>query len=290
LALACIDVGTNTTRLLVAEARDGRLHELGTQRAFTHLGQALGDRDRIPADKIEQIAEVVAAQAEAARRLGAAAITVVGTAAIRAARNRKQLQAAVEQRSGLAMQVLSPREEARLAFVGATKTLGAPVAGDVAVVDVGGGSSEIAVGTVSDGMRWAESFRVGSGFLADAYLRSDPPGAAELEAARTHVDGVFDGLRVPRVEKAVGVGGSASSLRRVAGTELGFESLERAIAILASAPRAEIAARFELDPQRVRLLPAGVLILERVSLCLDRRLMIGNGGLREGVILESIVR
>ncbi len=286
MALACIDVGSNTTRLLVAELRDGRLHELCTQRSFTELGRALQGSSEIPGWKIEELADVVAAQVETARRLHAESVCVVGTAAIRSASNRRELQRRVRERCGQRLSVLSEQEEARLAFVGATKTLGAPVAGDVAVVDVGGGSSEIAVGTVADGMRWAESFRVGSGFLADAYLRSDPPAARELEAARTHVDGVFEGLRVPAVSKAVGVGGSASSLRKLAGTELSWHNLERAIAILASAPRAEIAQRFELDPRRVRLLPAGVLILERVSMCLDRRLMIGSGGLREGVILE----
>jgi exopolyphosphatase/guanosine-5'-triphosphate,3'-diphosphate pyrophosphatase len=288
LAYACIDVGSNTTRLLVAEPRDGRLHEVATQRAFTRLGAGLDRGAAITRHKIEQAAEAVGLQAEIARRLHASAIAVVGTAAIREARNRAELIAAVRERSGLDLRLLAPEEEARLAFMGATKTLGVPCEGQVAVVDVGGGSSEIAVGTVAEGMTWAESFRVGSGFLADSYFHSDPPAVAELEAARAHVAGVFEGLRVPAVAQAVGVGGSASSLKRVAGAELDPVAMERAVSILASAPRAEIARRFELDPERVRLLPAGVLILEGVSLCLGRRLMIGNGGLREGVILELI--
>jgi exopolyphosphatase/guanosine-5'-triphosphate,3'-diphosphate pyrophosphatase len=285
---ACIDVGSNTTRLLVAEQRDGRLQELCAQRSFTRLGQAASRREPIPRAKLEETAEVVALQADLARRLGALRTVAVATAAIREAPNGDDLVAVVEERAGLPLKILSPEEEARLAFVGATKTLGAPPAGTIAVVDVGGGSSEIAVGSMAAGMTWAESFRIGSGFLADAYLRSDPPAAAELEAARAHAAGVFEGLEVPPVDQAVGAGGSASSLRRLAGTELGPTAMERAISVLASAPRAEVARRFELDPERVRLLPAGVLILEAVSLCLGRQLMIGNGGLREGVILELV--
>jgi exopolyphosphatase/guanosine-5'-triphosphate,3'-diphosphate pyrophosphatase len=133
---------------------------------------------------------------------------------------------------------------------------------------------------------WSQSFRVGSGFLADSYLLSDPPSAHELEAARAHASGVFEGLRTPPIARAVASGGSATSLRRMAGAELSYEALERAIRLLASAPALEIAERFELDPERVRLLPAGVLILEAVGDALGEPLKIGNGGIREGVVLE----
>jgi exopolyphosphatase / guanosine-5'-triphosphate,3'-diphosphate pyrophosphatase len=283
---ACIDVGSNTTRLLVAEARDGGLHELLTQRSFTWIGRSANRRRRIPAGKIRETVEVVALQADLARRLDAARIEIVATAAIRDAPNGRDLAAAVERRTGLAVRILSSREEAALAFLGATRTLPEAPEGDVAVVDVGGGSCEIAVGSVGGGMTWAESFRVGSGFVADAFLHSDPPAAGELEAARAHVAGVFEGLEVPPVAEALGVGGSASSLRRMAGVELDAPGLERTIRVLATERRAELARRFDLDPQRVRLLPAGVLILEAVACRLGRRLMICNGGLREGVILE----
>jgi exopolyphosphatase/guanosine-5'-triphosphate,3'-diphosphate pyrophosphatase len=154
------------------------------------------------------------------------------------------------------------------------------------VVDVGGGSTEIAIGSIEGGVVWSQSFRVGSGFLADSYLVSDPPSAHELQAARAHATGVFEGLRTPPVARAVASGGSATSLRRMAGAELSHDALERAIRLLASAPAAELAERFELDPERVRLLPAGVLILEAVGDALGLSLKIGNGGIREGVVLE----
>jgi exopolyphosphatase/guanosine-5'-triphosphate,3'-diphosphate pyrophosphatase len=84
------------------------------------------------------------------------------------------------------------------------------------------------------------------------------------------------------------VGGSAASLRRLVGEELGTEALVRAVEIVAGAPAAEVAARFDLDPERVRLLPAGVAILETLTRALGRPLTIAKGGLREGVILELL--
>ncbi len=290
MSFACIDVGSNTTRLLVADAPEGRLRELMTQRSFTRIGRSITEDNRIPGKKVKETVEVIGRQAGLAREAGAEEVSLVGTAAIREARNCGKLVDAAAKGTGLSMRVLTAEEEAELSFLGATKTLGAPVEGDIAVVDVGGGSTEIAIGTVADGMTWSESFRIGSGFLADAYLRSDPPAASELHAVREHVSGVFEGLEVPNVDKAVAVGGSATSLRRLVGAELEYEMLERSMRILAGTPQAEVAQRFELDPERVNLLPAGVLILEEVSGLLGQPLMIGKGGLREGVILELLAR
>ena len=166
---ACIDIGSNTTRLLVAEARDGQLRELRTERAFTRIGASLVTQDSIPEAKIAETADVVRAQATVARELGAGAVVVVATAAIRTARNRDALIAAIDRAGGLASSVLSGDEEARLSFVGATRTLPEPAAGAVAVVDVGGGSTEIAVGAPPGRMLWCESLAIGSGLLADSY-------------------------------------------------------------------------------------------------------------------------
>ena len=287
---ACIDVGSNTTRLLVADVEDGRLRELMSQRVFTRIGRSLMGAGKIPREKVDETAEVVSTQARHARELGAKKIAVVATAAIRQAKNRKKLASTVESESGLPLRILSDEEEARFAFVGATKTLGAPVEGTVAVVDVGGGSTELAVGTVVEGVSWSASFRIGSGFLTDSYVRSDPPSEEELRMVRQHVGGTFEGLEVPDVDSAVAVGGSATSLRRLVGAELEHETLERSVRILSGTPEAEVAQRFELDPERVRLLPAGILILEEVSDRLAQPLKIGRGGLREGVILDLLAR
>jgi exopolyphosphatase / guanosine-5'-triphosphate,3'-diphosphate pyrophosphatase len=186
------------------------------------------------------------------------------------------------------VRVLSGHEEAQLAFVGATKRLGAPAEGTIIVIDVGGGSTELAVGTVDDGPSWDNTFRVGSGMLTESYVSEDPPAEAELDTVRKHVSGVFEGLELPHIDKAVAVGGTATSLRRLVGAELSHETLERGIRILAEAPAAEVAERFDLAPERVRLLPAGMLVLEELSDLISLPLSIGNGGLREGVILTAV--
>jgi exopolyphosphatase / guanosine-5'-triphosphate,3'-diphosphate pyrophosphatase len=288
LICACIDIGSNTTRLLVADAGDGRLRELVTQRAFTRIGKSLGNATVIPAGKIAETAEVVRTQAAVASEVGAEHVVAVATAAIRNAKNRAQLVSAVEEAGGMELKILSGEEEARLSFVGATRTLLEPPEGTVAVIDVGGGSSEIAIGEPDGEMTWSESFRIGSGFLADSYLRSDPPSIDELAKVRAHVAGTFEGLQPPPAGSAVAVGGTATSLRRLVGAELEHETLERGIRVLSSTSIAEVAERFELDAERVRLLPAGILVLEAISDLLGLPLRIARGGLREGILLELV--
>jgi exopolyphosphatase/guanosine-5'-triphosphate,3'-diphosphate pyrophosphatase len=278
MVCACVDIGTNTTRVLVAEVKDGRLTEVLQQRAFTSIGMAA----EIPREKIEEVSRVVAEQVALAREAGAAGVRVVATAAIRAAVNRDEFLAGM----AVDVEILDEDEEARMAFVGATETLGSDLEGTVAVVDVGGGSTEIAVGTLADGVRWSSSFLVGSGGLADRYLRLDPPSLAELRAARDHAMDVLATRAFPAADCAVAVGGSAASLRTVVGAALDPASLKRALGILCGGPCTEVAERYALDPERVRLLPAGILILDAAAQRLRRPLQIGRGGLREGVVLD----
>jgi exopolyphosphatase / guanosine-5'-triphosphate,3'-diphosphate pyrophosphatase len=286
--LACIDIGSNTTRLLVADASRGRLRELASQRAFTRIGQALRGGADVPRKKIEETAAEVESQARVARELGAGEVVVLATAAIRNAPNRDELVAAVEERGHIPVRVLSGEEEARLSFIGATRTLAAPAEGTIAVADVGGGSTELAIGEADGSVSWSASLSIGSGMLADAYLRSDPPAVSELETVRRHIGGVLEGLDPPAAASAVAVGGTATSMRRLVGAELSHETLERGIRLLAASPVAEIAERFELDPERVRLLPAGILVLEALSDLVRLPLRIARGGLREGAILELL--
>ncbi len=282
----CIDIGTNTTRVLVAEARDGVLTEVLQQKAFTRLGRGLKAGGTISPEKIAETARVVAEQRALAERVGAVHVRIVATAVIRRAANKHEFCAALRELGGVEVCVLDGHEEARLAFLGATRTLGAPLPGRVGVVDVGGGSTEIAVGTLEGGVEWSASFDFGSGFLADSYLHSDPPAASELEAVRAHAAGVLEGVAPPAVDSAVAVGGSAASLRTLVGAVLDPETLQRALRVLSEAPAVEVARRFGLDPERVKLLPAGILALDAAAHVLGHPLQIGKGGLREGVLLD----
>jgi exopolyphosphatase / guanosine-5'-triphosphate,3'-diphosphate pyrophosphatase len=285
---AAIDIGSNTTRLLVAEPVDGQLKKVMEQRAYTRINKAIRDSGEIPAEKASEVADVVATQVRLARELGAETIRAVATAAIREASNGEAVADEIGEQSGVPVDILSDEEEGRLSFIGATKTLGHPVEGLLGVVDVGGGSTEIILGTVPGGVKEVRSWRVGSGVLADELIASDPPSAAEIRKIRDRIDDLFTGVEVEQPVQAVAVGGSATSLRRLVGAVLEYETLERGIRVLCGDPAADVARRFELDPERVRILATGVLLLEKLSELLGQPLQIGKGGLREGVILDQL--
>lgn len=285
---AAIDIGSNTTRLLVAEPDGGQLKKVMEQRAYTQIGKAANKKGKIDLEKIAEVAEVVATQVRLAEEMGAEMIRPVATAAIREAKNRKEIVAQISEVAGVEVEVLSEEDEGRLAFLGATKALGHPVEGTIAVVDVGGGSSEVVFGTVDKGVSEVRSFKIGSGTLAEDLLEGDPPSPSEIRAVREQIDRFFEGVELPQPEQAVAVGGSATSLRTLVGAVLEYETLERAVRVLATDKIEDVARRFELDARRVRILPTGVLLLEKLSQLLGQPLQIGKGGLREGVILEML--
>jgi exopolyphosphatase/guanosine-5'-triphosphate,3'-diphosphate pyrophosphatase len=285
---AAIDIGSNTTRVLVAGPDGGQLRKVMEQRAYNRIGKAATHDGAIDEGKLLEVAGVVATQVRLAEELGAEAIRIVATAAIREAANRDEAVGLIAREAGVAVDVLSEHDEGRLAFIGATKTLGHPVAGDIGVVDVGGGSSEVVLGSIAEGVRDVRSFKIGSGSLADDFISNDPPSASEIRTIRDHIGDFFEGVDLDRPDQAVAVGGSATSLRALVGAVLEYETLERAIRVLAGAPVADVAKRFELDPRRVRILPTGVLLLEKLSELLGQPLQIGKGGLREGVILDLL--
>jgi exopolyphosphatase / guanosine-5'-triphosphate,3'-diphosphate pyrophosphatase len=285
---AAIDIGSNTTRVLVAEPQDGQLRTVMEQRAYTRIGKDAKRNGAIAAEKVAEVAEVVATQVRLAEELGAQAIRTVATAAIRESTNGDDVVAEIARIAGVEVEILSEQDEGRLAFIGATKTLGHPVQGEIAVVDVGGGSSEIVTGTAAGGVRSVQSFKIGSGSLAEDHLANDPPSASEIRALRDAIGDFFDDVEVEHPDQAVAVGGSATSLRKLVGAVLEYETLERAVRVLSSDPIADVARRFELDSRRVRILPAGVLLLEKLSELLGQPLQIGKGGLREGVILTLL--
>jgi exopolyphosphatase/guanosine-5'-triphosphate,3'-diphosphate pyrophosphatase len=283
---ACIDIGSNTTRLLVAEQDGGALREIVARRMFVPLADS---RDgAIDLETVSVLASVVAAHATVARECGCERIHAVATAAIRHAANREALCRAIRREAGLHVRVLDDAEEARLAFAGAVGTLPAPPDGIVGVVDIGGGSSELVAGTAAGGVSWFVSLRVGSGLLTERYVASDPPTAGELGALRRAADAAFAGVEAPRADFVYAVGGSATSLRQLCGDELSPRSLEAALAVVAAHPVRDAARGLSLARERVRLLPAGLVLLRAATEAFGGvAFEIARGGLREGVVLED---
>src|SRR4051794_34377791 len=203
---AAIDIGSNTTRVLVAEPQDRQLRKVMEQRAYTRIGKASQHGGAIARSKIDGVAGVVATQVRLAQEVGAQAIRTVATAAIREAANRDEIVSEINRVAGVDVEILSEHEEGRLAFIGATKTLGHPVEGETGGADVGGGSSEVVLGRVADGLSAVGSLKIGSGWVADDLLTQDPPSAAEIRRVRDAIADFFEDVEFGRPEQAVAVG------------------------------------------------------------------------------------
>jgi exopolyphosphatase/guanosine-5'-triphosphate,3'-diphosphate pyrophosphatase len=284
---ACVDIGTNTTRLLVAERDGDRVRELVAVRRFLHL--VPGDDGAIPAEAVAELAAIVTAHVRLAQHHGVREVRAVGTAAVRDARNRDDLCAAVHRAAGVHVEVLTDEQEAELAFVGALATLALPPVGAIGVIDVGGGSSELVTGTAQDGVTWWTSLPIGSGTLAARHLRSDPPALDELAAVRAEIDVALADVHPPATELVLAVGGSATTLAAANGGELVPATIARILAVLLAEPAAEAAKRLGLHVERVRLMPVGLLALEAAWGAFGQApLQIALGGLREGVVMRTI--
>jgi len=184
------------------------------------------------------------------------------------------------------VRVLGPEEEGRLAYFGVLAGLD-EIPESVAVCDLGGGSTELVVGTPS-GPAWERSIDLGAVRLTRRLDLTDPPGKDVLPAAREEAHRMIDGLTPPFAKAAYVTGGTARALRKVAGRKLGKKQLERAEAILSKRSSAEVAKRYEIDPRRASTLLAGCLILAEVQARLAIPFEVAKTGLREGAALETL--
>jgi exopolyphosphatase/guanosine-5'-triphosphate,3'-diphosphate pyrophosphatase len=277
-----IDVGSNTVRLVVADGD----RQLLSRREMLHLGADVELHGSIPAEKLAAAARLVGSYAEAARAAGAVEIAVLITSPGRQAENGNELLDAIWAAAGCPTRILSAAEEARLGFAGALDVASPPTRRRVAVGDVGGGSAQVVVGTRRGGPEWLRSIDLGSQRLTSRLLDSDPPGRAAIAAARAEAARYVDELEPPEPRLALAVGGSARALKRIAGGRLSRDDLERALALLAETPAAELVRRFGIDADRVGTLPAGAVILTELQSRLATPLRVVRGGVREGALLE----
>jgi exopolyphosphatase/guanosine-5'-triphosphate,3'-diphosphate pyrophosphatase len=289
LRRACIDIGSNTTRLLVADCDGVGLVEHRQERAFTLIGRSIDASGAIPAAKLAEVLDAVVTQHRIARDLGCEDVRCVGTAGIRRAANSDALQRLIGGAcEGLELEILSGEEEARLAFIGAAWAAGASDETGLGVVDAGGGSSELVVGDAPACVRWWVSLPLGSGDVTHRWLPSDPPTSAELEEAMRRTRAAFADVEPPpEVQRLVAVGGSATSLRLLAGPMLDIDGLDHLLATAQRFSAVDFARSFGIDAQRARLLAGGLLILRAVSELFGAPLEIGRGGLREGLLLDQ---
>jgi len=289
---ACIDIGSNTTRLLVGELQAGALVPVVNRRAFTRLGAGREPGEAIGPARVREVAEVVGAQARLARAAAAVELCVVATAAVRNAPDREELCAAVSHAAGAPVTVLSGAQEAHAAFRGAVASAADVPAGRVGLADVGGGSCELAWGTALGGVEGTISVPVGSAVLTHRHVRGDPPSPAELSAVRAGAREAFASVAPdpPVLTGALAVGGSATSLGRLVGPRLTRDTLGEAIGTVVAAPAEQVAARFDLNARRARLLPAALILLQESVQALGHPLDVVPGGLREGLLIDLLSR
>lgn len=285
---AAVDVGSTSVHLLVARVRGHALTTLADESVFLELAQRVDAAGALGPEGRAELTAALGRYAGAARSLGAASPTFVGTEPLRAAADGARAAAEVEAATGVPLLVLAHDEEACLTLLGVTG--GRPVTDELAVLDIGGGSSEVVHASPRGGVT-VEGVRIGAARLCAAVVRHDPPTADELAALRAEAAGHVVALSPIAPEELVAVGGTATNLARVLGDGspgpiLTRARLREALEVLASGPAAEVAEVHGLNPVRARVLPAGAAILDAI---LERygldAVRVAAEGIREGVVL-----
>ena len=287
MRLGVLDVGSNTTRLLVASVEHGQVVRLGQEKVRLSLGEEIERYGVVSDVHIAAAAKAVRKLAAVARKQGVESLDVFVTAPGRQSGNGRKLVAALTRAAGAPVRVLTTEEEGRLAYGGAVATAPMDLPGTIAVCDVGGASTEIAVGSPGDVPGWLCSVDLGSVRLATR-IDSTRFGDDELGDARAETGAAFAGLEPPRVEAALAVGGSARAARRLVGPTLGADELAKALRIVRTTSPRTITRRYGVDRARVRILPTGLVILAEVQSRLGVPLHVCDGGIREGAVLAWV--
>jgi exopolyphosphatase/guanosine-5'-triphosphate,3'-diphosphate pyrophosphatase len=272
--VAVVDVGTNSTRLLVADVSDGRVSEVERQSRVTRLGRGVDLSGQLSNEAVEAVCEAVADYVSIYREAGAEAVEAIATSAVRDASNGDAFIAELRERFALSARVLGGEEEARLTYLGATSER--PPAEPTVVIDIGGGSTELVAG-VGEETAFHASLQAGVVRHTERHIGTDPPTAIELESLAADVRGLiaFALADQPGAKAAAGiaVAGTPTSLAaiemelepydssRVHGHVLSLDSIQRLLSRLASAPLAERVEMTGLHPDRAPTIVAGVVIL-----------------------------
>jgi exopolyphosphatase/guanosine-5'-triphosphate,3'-diphosphate pyrophosphatase len=261
--VTAVDLGTNTTRLLVADVEDGRLVEVVRRLEITGLGEGVDERRRLLPVPIARVRNVLVEYRREAEELGAERTLLVATSAVRDAENGEAFLGEIEWSYGFATRLLSGEEEAALTFRGVTS--GRPLGPGTLVVDIGGGSTELILGG-PDGIEFHTSLDVGSVRLTERFDE-------DVEACAAAVRPLLPALE-PRA--AIGVAGTVTTVAaldlglaeydpvRVHGHRIPRAAVERELARLAALPLEERRRLPGLEPKRAPVIVAGAAILRTI--------------------------
>ena len=296
--VAAVDCGTNSIRLLIAEAGpDACLVELDRRTEIVRLGQGVDATGEFHPDALARTFVATDAYAALIRDAGvtAARLRFVATSAARDAGNREVFFDGIRTRLGVTPEVISGDTEAALSYAGALSRVDA-AAEPVLVVDIGGGSTELIVGDAAGTVARAVSLDVGSVRLTERFLRAGPPAPENLAAATNHVDALLDGSGIDfgAVRTWIGVAGTATTLAavhlglttydraRVHGAVIDLPALHALFDRLAGSTVEQIRALPSMHPGRADVVTAGALIAVGIA---DRLHLNGMGG--EGMVVSE---
>lgn len=278
--VAVIDIGSNSTRLLVADVAGGRVTPIERRSTVTRLGRGVDLSGRLAAEAVEAACAAVDPYVATLQEMGAEAVDAIATSAVRDAENGSAFIAELRERFALSARVLGGDEEARLTYLGATSEDAPEV--PTLILDIGGGSTEMVVGEDREA-EWHTSLQAGVVRHTERHLPSDPPTPVELEALAADVRGLIEGatLDAPRAEAGIAVAGTPTSLaaieleldpydpKRVHGHVLELRSIQRMLSRLAAAPLAQRREIRGLHPDRAPTIVAGVVILVEAMRAFD---------------------
>jgi exopolyphosphatase / guanosine-5'-triphosphate,3'-diphosphate pyrophosphatase len=299
--IAVVDLGTNSTRLLVADVADDTVKELERRTNVTRLGQGVDASGRLADDAIERVLGVLSDYRKLIDDHGAGRIVAVATSAVRDADNGAEFRGLLRERFGIEAETIPGEEEARLTFLGAT---GGRAEEETLVIDIGGGSTEYVIGLPGDDPGFHVSTRMGSVRHSERYLHDDPPSEAQVAelrgGAREVVEGEVPAELRERVVQGIAVAGTATSLaaidqeldpydpERVHGYELSLEACERMLKTLAALPLAQRREVAGLNPDRAPTIVAGVAILvESMKAFGLERMEVSEADILHGAALDA---
>jgi exopolyphosphatase / guanosine-5'-triphosphate,3'-diphosphate pyrophosphatase len=286
--VAAIDLGTNTTRLIVADVTDGTVDAILRRTTITRLGEKVDSRRRLLPLPIARVRNCLADYRRELEGLGAERALVVATSAVRDAENGEAFLGEIEWSYGFTTRLLSGEEEADLTLRGVGE-----VDGETIVIDIGGGSTEL----IAAGER--VSTELGSVRLTERFLESDPPTAGELEELAQAIRSVLEEHDRP-AKRGIGVAGTVTSLAaldlglveydadRVHGHRLGQDAVRAQLERLAALPLAERREVPGLEPERAPVIVAGAAILLEVMRQLELlEIEVSERDLLDGAALEA---
>ncbi len=299
--LASFDLGTNTFLLLIAEWQDGRLTPVCERETIVRLGKDVDAAGNLNTEAMQRGVACLQEYLRLAREHHATRVIAVGTSALRDAANRAAFLQRVQAETGLAVHIISGETEARLTYAGALSNQ-PELAEPIAVMDIGGGSTEIVTGTYEE-LYSARSVDIGSVRLTERFLRRDPVTAAEVAAVRQQAQeamlAVWPGAAFDEIRSLVGTAGTITTLAamaqqlteydpaRVDGYVLSKKTLRALVAQLSGLTMAQRQKLPGLPPARADVILAGAVILEAFMDAYDfDEIIVSNRGLRYGVLLE----